>query len=661
MKPNRTRKGLITTGLLAAATIFSGCFVGNVPARAQEAGTDTAAKTQLRAKIKEAEAFPEAKYSLASWNALRAASYAARQLADKAEARPAELQAASVSVQEKIAALEERPVTSNLNPRLALAASLFAMNRSGPVNNVALMWATADPADSFELYRAPGKSARFTKIYSGPGASFNDYGLKVGTYSYKLVAHREGKALTSNVEQITTMNMPTELGDYSNQTGLGATLAEPLKIGDLYYRFPSEREGKGLKAIWVETSRDGKNWERGKVVMDQSSHPDLADYKAESVTRFYDPRHNKLVYWAHWEPSAGYSAGRAMVATATPGERFTVHRIFNPLGIQVRDMSIFRDDDAQGYLVAASNVLGQAANETLYIFKLNEDYTDVTGIVTKLMEGRHREAPFILKAGGYYYLFSSQTAGWYPSQGGYNSAKSLAGPWSDLRPIGNSSMFSSQSGGIMDYGKNGRHVPAMMSYRWVRGEGTSGNVVLPFRAVEGFVLGDYSPTLLVSQAKETILPLHAGRLLSQNKPVSASIVGSKDHEIGKAFDGDYTTSFLSNEKKWPFSVTTDLGAPSKIRNVQISWFIHRGSEAYYKYTIEGSNDGQQWRTLLDRTDDKDSTVSKTYGFSSDLLPDAPTARYVRLNVQNAVLHNNPNNNWYSPTLYEVKIYGDKVQ
>ena len=40
-----------------------------------------------------------------------------------------------------------------------------------------------------------------------------------------------------------------------------------------------------------------------------------------------------------------------------------------------------RDDDGQGYLVAASNVPGQGANATLTLFKLNADYTDVTGIV----------------------------------------------------------------------------------------------------------------------------------------------------------------------------------------------------------------------------------------------------------------------------------------
>jgi hypothetical protein len=644
--------------LLAAATILSGCLMDGAPVRAQNADPESA-KEQLREKLKQAGTFAEAKYNHASWFELRIAMNAARQIADKAGASADELQAATSSLQKEIDTLEERKILPDLSPRIGLSASLFATKRTGPVNNVALMWAATDPQDTFEIHRAPGTSGSFTKIHSGQGTFFNDYGLQAGTYSYKLIAHRDGKTLSSNIEQITTMALPASAQDYSNETGSGAPLGEPLKVKDTFYRFPSEREGKGLKAMWAETSRDGTNWERGAVVMDQSSHPDLSDYKVEAITRFYDEKRDRIVYWAHWEPAAGYGAGRAMVATAKPGERFTVHHIYNPLGIQVRDMSVFRDDDGQGYLVAASNVPGQAANETLYIFKMNADYTDVTGIVTKVMDGRHREAPHIIKTGGFYYLFSSQTAGWYPSQGGYNSAKSLAGPWSDLRYIGNTSTFSAQSGGIIRYGQGKPPVPVMQANRWVRGEGTSGTVMLPLHFAQGFAFTDYSPTLLLDPAKNLVVPLHEGALLSQNQPASSSLPGNKGNEIDKAFDGDYTTFFRSEEKKWPFTVTTDLGAVSKLRNVQISWHIHRGSEAYYKYTIEGSQDGKEWRVLLDRTDDKDTTISKTYGFTSDVLPDAPSARHVRINVQRAVLHNNPNN-WYPPTLYEVKVFGEKL-
>lgn len=648
--------------MVAANAVVLSCFVGCGPMKAAEVGQVVDAdggKAQLLKKLKEAGAFAENKYSIASWAQLHTAMNAAQDIADKAGANPDEFQAATASLQAKIDALEARKDLPDLTPRIALSASLFATDRKGPVNNVALLWATSDPANSYEIYRAPGKSGNFAKIYTGQGASFNDYRLKDGAYSYKLVAYRDGKTLTSNVEQITTMAMPAGIKDYSNQTGAGsATLWEPLKVGDTYYRFDAERENGKVKDYVVKTSTDGKNWKDGPIVLDKNSHPDLDDFKFESGSIFYDKVHDRIVWWCHWERSGtSYAHGRAFVATAKPGERFTVQHIYNPLGVQVRDMSVFVDDDNQGYMVAASNVAGQGANATLYIFKLNADYTDVTGITNKAMEGDYREAPHIVKMGGFYYLFFSQAAGWYPSRAGYLAAKTLDGRWSDVRYVGNTSTFSAQSGGILDYGQGEQHVPVLMANRWIKAEGTSGNAVVPLHCVEGFALGDYAPTLLFEPARHLIIPLHEGRLLSQDQPATATIPGSKDHEVGKAFDGDYTTAFSSDQKKWPFSVTTDLGAVSTLRNVQISWHIYKGSEAYYKYTIEGSVDGQEWHLLLDRTNDKDSLVSKTYGFSSDMLPDSPLARYVRLNVQKAVLHNNPNN-WYPPTIYEMKVYGE---
>lgn len=649
--------GVLASMLIAPMSPASAQFDVVKTVKIADATTETAT-AQLREKLKEAGTFAENKYSIVSWMELRTALNAGREIADKADATPAELQAAAAKMQKTIDALEERKIVPDNSPRLALSASLFATESKGPVNNVALMWATADPADSYEIHRASGKDA-FTKIYSGQGASFNDYNLADGTYSYKLVAGRDGKSLTSNVEQITTMAMPDSVTEYSNETGAGGPLWEPLKIGDTYYRFDNQRDDKTV-SYNVKTSTDGKNWTDGPVVMDASSHPDLNDFKLEANNIFYDKAHDRIVWWAHWERSKGYNDGRAIVATAKPGERFTVHHIYNPLGIQVRDMSVFVDDEQQGYLIAASNVLGQGANATLYIFKLNDDYTDVTEITNKALENEYREAPHIVKVGGFYYLFFSQAAGWFPSRAGYVSSKSLDGNWSEVRYVGNTSTFSSQSGGITKYGEGEQPAFFQTGYRWIRGEGTSGNVILPIHFANGFALADYAPTLLVDPAQNLILPLQAGTLLSENQPASASIPGIKGHEVDKAFDGDYATSFQSDDKKWPFSVTTDLGALCNVRNVQISWHLHKGSEAFYKYNFEGSTDGKEWRVLLDRTDDKDTLVSKTYGFSSDLLPDAPAARYVRVNVQNAVLHNNPNN-WYPPTLYEMKVYGEKAQ
>ena len=102
----------------------------------------------------------------------------------------------------------------------------------------------------------------------------------------------------------------------------------------------------------------------------------------------------------------------------------------------------------------------------------------------------------------------------------------------------------------------------------------------------------------------------------------------------------------------------DLEKVCDLANVQTSWYICKGSEGYYTYTVEGSLDGVNWTKFLDHTDKSSEAVSKTYGFNSDML--SGKARYVRLNVQNATLQNNPNNNWYTPTVYEFKVFGTPV-
>jgi hypothetical protein len=72
--------------------------------------------------------------------------------------------------------------------------------------------------------------------------------------------------------------------------------------------------------------------------------------------------------------------------------------------------------------------------------------------------------------------------------------------------------------------------------------------------------------------------------------------------------------------------------------------------AYYQYKIETSTDNVNWTVALDRS----NPTPPSYGFTSDTL--TATARYVRINMVNAKLHNNPGN-WYTPRLYEVKVFG----
>ena len=101
-----------------------------------------------------------------------------------------------------------------------------------------------------------------------------------------------------------------------------------------------------------------------------------------------------------------------------------------------RDMTLFKDDDGTAYLIYSSE-----ENLTLYISKLNEDYSDVTGWhkqgltdengnpvrdstyqaeygvdYVRVFPGGQREAPAMFKYQGKYYILTSGASGWSPNE-----------------------------------------------------------------------------------------------------------------------------------------------------------------------------------------------------------------------------------------------------
>lgn len=554
----------------------------------------------------------------------------------------------------------EQNVSGNISTDIGLVANLFCISDTGIADHGQLQWATTLQASSYTLYRSTAPSTGFVPIYEGTGSSFEDDDMIIGnTYYYQLKVSGSKGEWYSGVRSLEPCTAPSGLNTYDNQKGSSLVYeTSGYKVGDTYYSY-SLKSHSGTNDIYLaeSTSNDGKHFGNERNVADQSQNSALSSCKIESVHIDYIPRVNKVVVWAHWEKPSGYSDGKALVITGTPGGQFTVHHVYNPLDIQVRDMAIFFDDDGTGYLIAAANKEGQGANATIYIFQMNSEYSDVTKVVKTLHEDQYREFPNLIKKDGYYFLFTSQAAGWYPSSGAYTVTKDIAGEWSELRSIGNSSTFSSQSGWIVNMQDRNY---LMHAYRWLKGSGTSGTTLCPLYFDNGFAFYDYCPYFRYNTSTGDLFPVQKGELLSQDKPASASLAASTTNYASHAFDGSYQTSFTANgdHKKWPFYLETDLGEICELANIQISWYICKGSEGYYTYTVDGSTDGEHWTTLLDRTDKNDETITKTYGFNSDML--SGKARYVRLNVKNATLQNNPNNNWYNPTVYEVKIYGRKT-
>ncbi len=543
---------------------------------------------------------------------------------------------------------------------IGLAGNLYTVGDSGKADHAELQWATTISAQSYVLYRSTDKKSGFVPVYEGGGTSWQDNDMSIGqTYYYQLKVRGKSYDSYSEVRELTPCVLPSGLSTYDNQKGSSLVYeTSGYKVGNTYYSYSLKKHaGKDDIYLAETTSSDGKHFGSERNAADSSQNSALASCKIESVHIDYIPAKNKVVVWAHWEKPSGYSDGKALVITGTPGGQFTVHHVYNPLGIQVRDMAIFFDDDGTGYLIAAANKEGQGANATMYIFQMNSDYSDVTRVVKTLFEDQYREFPNLIKKDGYYFLFTSQAAGWYPSSGAYSVTTDIAGEWSGLRSIGNTSTFSSQSGWIVNMQDKNY---LMHAYRWLRSSDSSGTTLCPLYFDKGFAFYDYCPYFKYNTSSGELFPVQQGELVSQNKPASSSLAAKWDNSPSKAVDGSYQTSFtaIGDYKKWPFYIQIDLEQICDLANIQTSWYICKGSEGYYTYTVEGSTDGINWTQLLDHTNKNSESVTKTYGFNSDMLKGR--ARYVRLNVRNATLQNNPDNNWYNPQVYEIRVFGTPV-
>ena len=98
-----------------------------------------------------------------------------------------------------------------------------------------------------------------------------------------------------------------------------------------------------------------------------------------------------------------------------------------------RDMNLFKDTDGTAYIIYSSE-----ENLTLYISKLNEDYTYLETEPEKavygkdfirLFPGAQREAPALFLKDGRYYLMTSGCTGWAPNQARYYVSDSVMGEW----------------------------------------------------------------------------------------------------------------------------------------------------------------------------------------------------------------------------------------
>ena len=96
-------------------------------------------------------------------------------------------------------------------------------------------------------------------------------------------------------------------------------------------------------------------------------------------------------------------------------------------GQMSRDMTVYVDDDGKAYHIYASE-----ENQTIQIAELADDYMSHTGRFVRVLEGKHNEAPTVLKKEGKYYLITSDCTGWAPNAARMAVSDSLFGTWTEL-------------------------------------------------------------------------------------------------------------------------------------------------------------------------------------------------------------------------------------
>ena len=450
---------------------------------------------------------------------------------------------------------------------------------------------------------------------------------------------------TANAAAVTIQN-GTQWRDTTNGS-LQAHGGHIIKVGSTYYWYGEDKSHNSatFKNVCVYSSTDLKSWTWRSYALTPSSDPELASCKIERPKVLYNSSTGRYVMWAHYENAGDYNLARVAVASSSsPTGPFTYHGSFRPNNNESRDFTVFQDTDGQAYLFSSSNT-----NSNLRLYRLTSDYLGVAAELNMIYEGKHREAPAVVKKGNIYYLITSGASGWYPNQGMYSTATNINGPWSTPQPIGNSSTFYSQPAFILTVQGSGTTSYLYCGDRWNPNQlGDSRYVWLPLTLNGTSASIEYYDSISVDAATGAVSGAPNGTLISQGKVATAQS-SAGGNPASYANDGNYQSEWVATGSTWPHWWKVDLGAVYNVKNVQISWWMMNGSEAFYKYKIETSTDNTNWTVALDRTG------NTTYGFTSDTL--SANARYVRINMVDADLWNNPGN-WYTPRLWEVKIYGD---
>eukprot|EP00249_Psilotum_nudum_P001970 c14755_g1_i1 orf=333-1751(+) len=203
------------------------------------------------------------------------------------------------------------------------------------------------------------------------------------------------------------------------------------KDGPTYYPHQHALARVDLIGVSCYSSKDLWTWKNEGIVLAAEKMNKTHDlYVANVLERpkvIYNDRTHQYIMWMHID-DANYSKAFVGVAvSSSPVGPFHYIASGRPHGYDSRDMTLFKDDNGQAYLVYASE-----QNSALHIAALTRDYLKLKKVFHRALLGQHRESPAVFKHKGLYYMISSDCTGWEPNIALAHAAESMLGPWETL-------------------------------------------------------------------------------------------------------------------------------------------------------------------------------------------------------------------------------------
>ncbi|OIW30392.1 hypothetical protein CONLIGDRAFT_632452 [Coniochaeta ligniaria NRRL 30616] len=478
------------------------------------------------------------------------------------------------------------------------------------------------------------------------------------TYYYQVQAFASnGTSLGQSAEtSAATFAVGNNYDTYDNTVLRTFAPKSDLESGGIYYQYNYESDANGFLQFVQQTSTDGYNFAGNTVVLTRSQvcasvSGGYCILQATNIVK--NPATGNFVLWAHLENNVDYTLAQVAVAEAVPGQPFTFIGTYQPEGQQSRDLTFFEDVDGSGYLISTAN-----NNQDLNLYRLTPNWTAIASWPAVLLAGQSREAPSMVHVGDYYYLFTSNTAGWYPSQGQYISAPALAGPWSESRGIGNTANFGAQSGWLVTFGTQIAMMADRWGAQWAPPEASNSQRMLPISFGNGYASYGFYETVKYNATGGGLVPVQSGKILSMGKPVADSGLSTDapgdavTYAASKANDGiqnDEDNYFKPNYV--PFWWQVDLQTNASITQIDMTTNMVKGSETYYGYVIQGSWDGSYYIQLVD------GSTNTAPGFVSSKVSSSYSFRYIKVIVYRVVnVHNGQEADW-ARGIDEFVVYG----